>query len=70
MIFLTVIGLLVASVPGAWLLAGGFFHMLFNDMGGNGSALSKLAGLGVMLGAGAYLHWLWSSFNPIRLTIG
>lgn len=44
--------------------------MLFNDMGGNGSALSKLAGLGVMLGAGAYLHWLWSSFNPIRLTIG
>ena len=68
MIF-TLIGLVIASGICGMIGLAGLFHMLFNDIGGNGSKSSVLAGFAVMCAGFYAAYWLWAEFSPLRIMI-
>lgn len=68
MIVFTLIGIVIGVLFFGAIAAAGFFHALFNDIGGNGSRTSALCGIAVC-GAGVYgIAWILG-FSPLHIVV-
>lgn len=68
MIFFEMLGVVIGFVFFAMIAAAGFFHALFNDIGGNGSRASTLCGLAVC-GVGVYGAVWVLGFSPLTIVV-
>ena len=68
-ILLQTIGLLVPTLFLGWLAAMGFFGLLFNDIGGNGSRRSAIGWLALMAGSVYAICFLWAAYSPFTIAV-